>query len=135
MSRRWLLSLCLLAVTGFAAWSLLTAQPLLHWMIPGGLPFGNLLTAMGLSAMAGIGVLLSHRTVWLQLASRVTLCATLLWLPVSVALAGNLTLSFSGDNGAIYWAYSGVLSMLCFLVMLAAMLVSAWQFLAARKTG
>jgi hypothetical protein len=88
--------------------------------LPGGLPFGNLLAAIGLCALAGAALALCppdsirRRVAWL------VLCGSGLWLPVSVALAGNLALEFSGARGSLWWMATAALA-------LAALLCLAWS--------
>lgn len=96
----------LLAITAFAAMSLASGAPYLEMSLPGGLPFGNILTAIGLCAAAGSAVGLSSRGTALRTASLAALAAAAAWLPVSIALAGNLSLNFAGGRGAAWLALS-----------------------------
>ena len=89
----------LIAIAAAAIYSLVSGAAYLEVMLPGGLPFGNALTAIGLCSAAGAAIGLStprslHRSV-----AAASFVAAILWLPVSIALAGNLALNFSGDNG------------------------------------
>lgn len=89
----------LLAIAAFAVLSLAYGATYLEAMLPGGLPFGNALTALGLYAAAGAAVVLSARGTALRAVSLASLIAAAAWLPVSIALAGNLTLNFGGGRG------------------------------------
>jgi hypothetical protein len=96
----------LLAVAAIALLSLVFGASYLETMLPGGLPVGNALTAIGLCAAAGaaIGLSAPRTAVWrLSVASLIGAAA---WLPVSVALAGNLNLNFRGGHGDAWLALS-----------------------------
>lgn len=96
----------LLATTAFAAMALASGTPYLEMSLPGGLPFGNILAAIGLCAAAGSAVGLSSRGTALRTASLTALAAAAAWLPVSIALAGNLTLNFADGRGIVWLAFS-----------------------------
>lgn len=83
----------------FAIWSLASGAAYLEWGLPGGLPLGNVLAAAVLASLAGIAVEFSRQRSVLRKASWVALGLALAWLPVSIALAGNLMLTFSGGRG------------------------------------
>lgn len=100
----------LLVVAAFALLSLVSGASDLETMLPGGLPLGNALAAIGLCAAAGSAVGLSARRTALQLVSVVSLIGAIAWLPLSIALAGNLTLNFHGDHGAVWLALSAVIA-------------------------
>ena len=121
----------LLAIAAFAAISLVRGASYLDAMLPGGLPLGNALTALGLCAAAGVAVGLSAPGTVLRLASLVSLLGAVAWLPVSVVLAGNLQLNFSGERGLAWMVFSLV-------VMLDVLGTLAWalvvSLIAARKT-
>ena len=108
---RKLIIVLLLAVTVFAAFSLVSGAAYLESPLPGGLPFGNALTAIGLCSAAGAAVGLSRVGTILRTLSMVFFVAAVVWLPLSIALAGNLALEFSGDRGATWmWITSGTVS-------------------------
>ena len=96
----------LLAVFVFAVLSLAFGAPYLEALLPGGLPFGNALTALALCSAAGAAVGLSARGTALRIASLAALVAAAVWLPVSVALAGNLALNFGSGRGPVWLAFS-----------------------------
>jgi len=101
-----ILAVLLLATAAFAAGSLALGARYLELELPGGLPLGNALTALGLCAMAGAAICLSARGTALRAAARVVFVAAVAWLPVSVALAGNLALNFSGGRGLTWLVLS-----------------------------
>lgn len=96
----------LFATTAFAAMSLASGTPYLEMSLPGGLPFGNVLAAVGLCAAAGAAVGLSSRGTMLRAVALAALAAAAAWLPASIALAGNLTLNFADGRGIVWLAFS-----------------------------
>jgi hypothetical protein len=123
-----ILAVLLLATAAFAAGSLALGAPYLELELPGGLPLGNALTALGLCAMAGAAVCLSTRGTALRAAARGVFVAAVAWLPVSVALAGNLALNFSGGRGLTWLVLSlGVIA--------AAGAVLAWALVGVLLSG
>lgn len=98
-------ALLLIAAT-FTVVSLVSGASYLETVLPGGLPLGNALTAMGLCAAAGSAVGLSARRTALRLVSMASLIGAAAWLPVSIALAGNLTLNFHGGRGGAWLTLS-----------------------------
>ncbi|MBJ6979736.1 MULTISPECIES: hypothetical protein [unclassified Luteimonas] len=95
-----------MAFAVFAALSLIRGAAWLEAPLPGGLPLGNGLVASGLCALAGAACLLSLPRSTLRAASLVSLVAAMLWLPVSVVLAGNPQLNFSGGRGLVWLVLS-----------------------------
>jgi len=95
----------LLGLAAFALGSLVAGAGYLQAPLPGGLPLGNALAALGFSAIAGTGVTIARRGVVRRMAC-VALLAALAWLPVSIAMAGNLTLVFQGARGDAWIAWS-----------------------------
>ena len=85
-----------------SAWSLGSGADYLEWRVARGLPLGNLLAAAGLAGLAALAVELSRQSSVLRAASWVSLGLAVAWLAVSIALAGNLELTFSGDRGT-HW--------------------------------
>lgn len=86
----------------FSAWSLGAGADYLEWRLAGGLPLGNVLAAAGLVGLAALAVELSRQRSVLRAASWVSLGLAVAWLPVSIALAGNLELTFSGARGTLW---------------------------------
>lgn len=96
----------LLIVAAIAILSLVSGASYLETMLPGGLPLGNALTAVGLCAAAGAAVGLSAGHTALRKVSVASLIGAFAWLPASIALAGNLTLNFHGDRGVAWLVLS-----------------------------
>lgn len=71
-------------------------------VLPGGLPLGNALATIGLCSCAGSAFYLSPVGSVRRRISRAVLLMTVLWLPISIALAGNLALNFSGSRGTAW---------------------------------
>ena len=94
----------LLLLAAFAALSLVLGAPYLVKRLAGGLPLGNVLAALVPCAMAGAAVVLSARSTPSRTASLVSLAGAVLWLPVSIAIAGNLELNFGGGRGSVWVA-------------------------------
>ena len=98
----------LLVLAAAAVLSLALGAPYLEARLPGGLPLGNALAGLGPCAMVSAAVVLSKRSTVLRVASVASLVGTALWLPVSVALAGNQELNFGNGRGSVWLAYSAV---------------------------
>jgi hypothetical protein len=113
-----------LVIAAFALLSLVYGASYLETMLPGGLPIGNALTAIGLCAAAGSAVGLSARRTALRLVSAAALIGAVLWLPVSIALAGNLTLNFDGDRGVAWLGLSVAIVAAVFLALAWALVAS-----------
>lgn len=106
--------LLLLTVTAFAIISLSAGAPYIVLMLPGGLPLGNALTAAGLCSAAGAALALSSPDSLVRLISRAALIAAAVWLPVSIALAGNPALNFHDSRGTVWMAISLITVLLAF---------------------
>ncbi|GAA5075279.1 hypothetical protein [Lysobacter panacisoli] len=121
MAHGWKIA-ALLAAGMFAVASLVAGAPWLEHTLPGGLPLGNALAAVGLCALAGAAVLLAGRRGMVRVAALGALALAVVWLPVSVAMAGNLTLVFSGGRGDAWIALSlaTVVAVLCALAIASA---------------
>ena len=76
------------------------------WLLPGGLPFGNGLTAAGVISAAVVALLLSKPGSILRWTAIVSIVLSVLWLPISIGLAGNLSLNFHGTNGSVRIYYN-----------------------------
>lgn len=109
--------LTLLATTAAVA-SLLSGATYLGTALLGGLPAGNAVAAVALVFPAAIAVLLCTLGSLLRTFAVCTLCATVAWLAVSIALAGNLALNFTGWRGTVWmvWSVVVLLGVLCALV-------------------
>lgn len=109
MTRQSTTAALLIAFAAFALVSLLRGAPYLEHLLPGGLPLGNLLSALGLCALPGAAVALSRHGTALRTISVALLCCAALWLPVSVLVAGNLQLNFDGRGGSAWLAISAAI--------------------------
>jgi hypothetical protein len=112
--------LLLLAIAGFSIGGLVFGASYSEWMLPGGLPFGNLLAATGLCSLAGLAFSLAPPASMRRRVSRLALFAAILWLPLSIVLAGNLALNFSGVRGTIWFALSSATAITAFGALLCA---------------
>jgi hypothetical protein len=122
----------LLAIAAFAVAALASGARYLEFELPGGLPLGNALAALGLCAAAGAAMPLARPGTVLRAAAWASLIAAAAWLPISIALAGNLALNFGGGRGQAWLVLSVGVLVLVFAV-LAWTLVAA--LLAIRKTA
>ena len=122
----------LLAVTALSVFSLASGASFLEAPLPGGLPVGNALTALGLCAAAGAAVAISGRGTVARILAAVALVAAVAWLPVSIALAGNLTLDFRGGRGDAWIALSGATVALVVLVLVWTLIAAGFR---AMKKG
>jgi hypothetical protein len=98
-----LIAATLLAIAALTVVALASGATYLEATLPGGLPVGNALTALGLCAIGGAAVALSARGTALRTMAVASLIAAAAWLPVSVVLAGNLALNFGNGRG-LAWA-------------------------------
>lgn len=114
--------ICLLCVSVLAVPALLFGGEYLQYALPGGLPLGNLIAAIGLVAAACAALLLLPRRGLAHVIGVSTLLVALAWLPVSIALAGNLALVFSGWRGDAWMALTGATISLVLCVLTAALL-------------
>lgn len=113
------IAVVLLVVAAFAAHALLTGSPWIETPLPGGLPLGNALSALALCALAGAALELSPVGSVLRAFANVALFAAIVWLPVSIALAGNLALNFAGGRGPAWIWLSIVIALYVLAVLLA----------------
>jgi hypothetical protein len=107
----------LLVITVVSVTSLVSGAGYLEIVLPGGLPAGNAIASLGLVAPAAVAVLLGAPGSPLRAAALGTFCAAVAWLPVSIALAGNLALNFTGWRGSVWLGVSLVIhvAVLCTL--------------------
>ena len=99
-------AVALLVVAALAVYSLMSGAAFLDVVLPGGLPLGNALAALGFCCPAGAAVLLSQRDTRLRKASLAALVAAAGWLPVSIVLADNLALNFGNGRGSVWLVFS-----------------------------
>ena len=122
-----LIVLLLLAVAVLALGRLVTGAGELEQVLPGGMPLGNLLTAVAFVAPALAAVLLSKPASRCRRMSKLALAGAVLWLPLSIALAGNVQLNFTGSRGIAWLALS-------LLTLVAVMGSLAWAAAAALQS-
>jgi len=94
----------LLAIVALSFIALASGASYLETPLPGGIPLGNALAAVGLCGLPGLARLLSPPDTVVRKASLISFLAAAAWLPVSIALAGNLELSFGGGRGTAWVA-------------------------------
>lgn len=123
--------LILLTIVLFTFVSLVKGAAYLVWLLPGGLPFGNVLTATGLTSAAVLALVLSKPESVLRWIAIVSIVLSVLWLPMSVGLAGNLSLNFDGTNGSAWRYYT----LVTFVFVLMSMLLAIAQSLMDRMLG
>ena len=85
----------LVALVLFVLVSLATSAGYLLWPLPGGLPLGNLLACLGMLAAAAIPLMVKSGGPRFQAVGRIGLVLAALWLPLGIALSGNLALVFA----------------------------------------
>lgn len=107
----------LLVITVSSVASLVSGAGYLRVVLPGGLPAGNAIAALGLASPAAIAILLSATGSVLRTAALGIFCIAVAWLPASIALAGNLALNFTGWHGSVWLVFSLAihLAVLCIL--------------------
>ena len=123
--------LILLTIVLFTFVSLVKGAAYLVWLLPGGLPFGNALTATGLTSAAVVALVLGKPESVLRWIAIVSIVLSVLWLPMSVRLAGNLSLNFDGTNGSAWRYYT----LVTFVFVLTSMLLAIAQSLMDRMLG
>ncbi len=115
---RMLATIFSLMVAIFAIGSLIYSPSYVDFVFPGGLPPGNLLAASGLCSLITAALLLSQPNTAQHKISKILLLASILWLPVSAVLAGNLSLNFQGVRGTV-WLFGSIFLVSAVLLMLA----------------
>ena len=113
-----LLKWLLVAVSVFSVVSLVAGAGYLETSLPGGLPIGNLITASGLCSATGLSILLTPTGSLLRVVSLGSLFLAASWLPVSIILAGNLSLNFSGWRGSVWVFFSMLVVADAFFVLI-----------------
>lgn len=98
--------------------ALLSGGSFLEWTLPGGLPVGNALVVAALCSLAGAAMALSREGTFARYFAVASLIAAAAWLPVSISLAGNLALNFSGSRGQA-WIWFSVATVALVLTALA----------------
>jgi len=114
-----LTALALLAVSVVSTALLVSGSDRLGTVLPGGLPAGNALSALALVSLAAIPLVLGKPGSALRKVGRIVFMAAVAWLPVSIALAGNLFLNFSEWRGTVWLGFTAT-------VHLAALALAVW---------
>jgi hypothetical protein len=105
-------------MVALAAISLLVSGPsYLEAPLPGGLPIGNVLAELAFSTPAGAAIALSQPRTWLRRIAATTFMVGLAWLPISIALAGNLVLNFNGSRGSVWLGFTLAIALAVFGVV------------------
>jgi len=99
---------CLVVAIGTAV-LLFSGSDWIDWELPFGFPAGNLVAAVMLIAAAAIPLFLDGPGPKRRRFAKWTLWAAVAWLPVSMALAGGMQLSYSGWASWAWMAYTLVL--------------------------
>ena len=105
-SRIPLYAAALLLVAASSLFAILSGADYLSALLPGGLPLGNVLAALVFLGMSGAGYLLAKERRVLGRIAAIVLAGSVLWLPVSVALARNASLNFAGWNGTLWFLFT-----------------------------
>lgn len=101
-----LTALVLFALAAISIGVLVSGASYSEWVFPGGLPLGNALAAIGLCSLAGSAYNLSPVGSVRRRITQAVLVVAVLWLPISLALAGNLELNFYGSRGTAWLVIS-----------------------------
>ena len=96
----------LLLLAAFSLYAVLTGADYLDYVLPGELPLGNVLAAALFLGISGAAYLLAKERKVLGRIAAIVLAASVLWLPVSIVLARNPSLNFSGWNGTLWFLFT-----------------------------
>jgi len=109
--------------------SLLLGPDCLLWPLPGGMPLGNALAALGLTAASGSGLAAGWQEQGMRRLASVSLLLSLAWFPCSVLLAGNLALSFNGEAGSVWMVGTLLVCAIAVLTLVLALvrLTAEWR--------
>lgn len=125
------LVLACLAVLAFVIASLAAGAGYLEVLLPRGLPLGNVLVPAGLCAGALVPLVVGPPASAVRTLAAVALALSLLWLPVSVGLSGNLAIDgLQGWRGAAWLGFSAVTALLVLVALvwgLAGAAVRRWR--------
>ncbi len=105
-----LTALILFALAAISIGVLVSGASYSEWVLPGGLPLGNALAAISLCFLAGSAYNLTPVGSVRRRISQAVLVVAVLWLPISIALAGNLELNFSGSRGTVWLVISSAIA-------------------------
>ena len=101
-----LYAIALLLLAAFSIYAILSGADYLNTLLPGGLPLGNVLAATVFLGISGAAYLLAKQRKALGRIAATVLAASILWLPVSIALARNASLNFAGWNGTLWFLFT-----------------------------
>lgn len=132
MSKSTQIVVALLLTAAFAVASLASGAAFLDAPLPGGLPLGNALAALGLCAAAGAAIGLGGAGTLRRAVAIAALLSAAAWLPTSVMLAGNLALNFGGGRGQAWMAIS-LATVLLVAISLAWAVIAALLSLCRRR--
>ena len=110
----------LLLLAAISIGLILSGASVLEIPLPGGLRLGNLLSALALASIAGAAVSLAPRNGRFSRLSLLVFAATVAWLPVSIALAGNLSLNFANGRGDVWLGFTATVLFASLLALAAA---------------
>lgn len=96
----------LLLIAAVSIYAILSGADYLSTLLPGGLPLGNVLAATVFLGLSGAAYLLAKQRKVLGRIAAIVLAASILWLPVSIALARNASLNFAGWNGTLWFLFT-----------------------------
>jgi hypothetical protein len=130
MSKALIATALVLAATLCLA-TLASGSTLLTAPLPGGLPVGNVLAWFGLLGFSAAALLLTARGSVLRTTAWAALAISVVWLPASTLIAGNLSLNFSGEVGGYWLATSAGL----FALVVVALLLAAASAVIRRIRG
>ena len=130
-----LIASALLAFAAFALLSLLGGASYLEVPLPGDLPLGNALAALGLCTIAGAAVALSAPGSAARATARASLIGAGLWLPTSALLAGNAQLNFAHGRGLPWLALSAAIAAAAIGSLLWVVAASALAAVRRRKSS
>jgi hypothetical protein len=112
-------SLAVLSIVALGA--LVLGSERLEAGLPGGLPLGNAVAAASVIFAAGAATLMSRAGTMLRGLALLALVLALIWLPASIALAGNVDLNFGKSSGGLWLAGSAVIFLASYGALLLAL--------------
>lgn len=123
----------LLLLAAFSIYAILSGADYLSALLPGGLPLGNVLAAAIFLGISGAAYLLAKQRKLLGGIAAIVLAGSILWLPVSIALARNASLNFSGWNGTLWFLFTVGLLFAAIGTLLVAVGVNLYSLRKARS--
>lgn len=105
---------CLVAI-GFI---LLSGSDFIFLTLPGNMPLGNIMAALGfMLPSVGINYFMSDIERF-RVLRKISLIASCIWLPLSMALSGNLQLTFEYYNFRVWLCFSLIVSVLIMFTLI-----------------